>query len=237
MTAHRSIRIRMADRPGALSAIGAALAAQRVDIIRLDVVSHEDGAVVDDLFLAAHDESAIDRATASFYGDVEVHALQGFSGDPVTGMALALGGVGAAVNVRDALGALANGVRRFLPSDTVAVLRRGTDGGYDILIGAPGLPTVRADEPFAFRDLVVATELASREPWAPPGFVAAFGGARVAAVPCGAAGLLLVGRTEPLAFYRGELERAAAYATAAASIAGSKEGALWSPFDELVAVA
>ncbi|WBL36266.1 ACT domain-containing protein [Tepidiforma flava] len=53
MAVVRSIRITMPDRPGALSAVTTALAAHRVDIVRLDVVSHEGEYVVDDLLLEA----------------------------------------------------------------------------------------------------------------------------------------------------------------------------------------
>ncbi|MFN0148674.1 MAG: ACT domain-containing protein [Dehalococcoidia bacterium] len=235
MTAYRSIRIRMTDRPGALSAVGAALAAHRVDIVRLDVVSHEDGTVVDDLFLSAEDDASLDRATASFFGDVDVRPLRGFASDPVTGMATALGAVASAATVSDALAAVAAGVQLFLPSDLVAVLRGRDGGGYDILVGPAGLPTIGASDPFVFRGLSQSAEMSTGEPWAPPEFTGAFPGARVAAAPCGPVGLLLVAREEGLTFYRGELQRLAAYATAAACIAGSKDGALWSPFGELVA--
>lgn len=222
MTAHRSIRIRMADRPGALSAVGAALAAHRVDIVRLDVVSHEDGTVVDDLFLAGDDEAALDRATSSFFGDVEVRPLRGFAADPVVGIGAALGAVASATGKGEALAAIAEGVQRFISCDTVAILRGSGEGGYDILFGPPGLPAISADATFAFRSLALLAELGTSEPWAPPDFMAAFRAARVAAVPCGPGALLLVGRHESLKFYSGELSRLETYAAAGANIAASR---------------
>jgi len=221
MTAHRSIRIRMADRPGALSAVGAALAAHRVDIVRLDVVSHEDGTVVDDLFLAADDEAALDRATSNFFGDVEVRPLRGFADDPVVGMAAALGAVAEAATTSDALAAIAKGVQRFIPCDTVALLRRG-DAACEVILGPPGLPAISSDAAFAFRAATLPAEVGESEPWAPPAFIAAFKAARACAVACGATDLLLVGRHEPLKFYAGELQRLATYASAAAQIAAPK---------------
>jgi ACT domain len=222
MTEYRSIRIRMKDRPGALSAIGAALAAQRVDIVRLDVVSHEDGSVVDDLFLAGEDRTSIERATSSFHSDVEVQMLSALAGDPVAGMGAALGGVAAAPGARDALAAVARGVPLFLPCDSVAVLQGGEDGNYTVVEGPAGLTGIGSSAPFAFRRLRAPVEQDGKGSWAPEEITAGFAMNRVAATPFGPAGVLLVGRAEPLRFYGGELARLGTYAVAAASIAEGK---------------
>ncbi|MBK6662444.1 MAG: ACT domain-containing protein [Thermoflexaceae bacterium] len=66
MTVYRSIRVQITDRPGALFAITAALAAHGVDIVRLDVISSDGTIVVDDLFLGAPSAAAIGDACASF---------------------------------------------------------------------------------------------------------------------------------------------------------------------------
>ena len=72
MTVYRSIRVQITDRPGALFAITAALAAHGVDIVRLDVISSDGTIVVDDLFLGAPSAAAIGDACASFPGDATV---------------------------------------------------------------------------------------------------------------------------------------------------------------------
>ncbi len=221
MTAYRSIRIRMADRPGALSAIGAALAANRVDIVRLDVVSHDDGFVVDDLLLRAVDPEAINLATRSFYGDVEVFPLSGFTQDPVTGMARGIARVAGAANSDATAAAVVAGVPEFMPCDAAALLGACEDGGYALLAGPIGLGSIAANDPFEFRALQSPREMRAEAGWAPPQFAERFGGSRIAALPLGNGLLLLVGRLQPLKFHAGELDRLVAFAQAVTPMLGA----------------
>ncbi|MEO6397497.1 MAG: ACT domain-containing protein, partial [Tepidiformaceae bacterium] len=82
MTVYRSIRIQLPDRPGSLSAITASLAAHGVDIVRLDVVSQEGQSAVDDLYLGAPSEDALDRAIRGFHSDVTAQPFSELLGDP-----------------------------------------------------------------------------------------------------------------------------------------------------------
>ncbi len=217
MTVYRSIRIRMADRPGALSAIGAALAANRVDIVRLDVVSHDDGAVVDDLLLRALDAASIDLATRSFYGDVEVYPIEGFTEDPVIGMARAIGRVAAAPRA-EAASALVAGVKDFIPSDATVLLAPQPDGGFAVLAGPPGLAEIASADSFEFRGLSAPREIRATGDWAPPAFAESIQASRVAGLHLTGGLLLLVVRRQPLKFFAGELDRLAAYVEATAPL-------------------
>lgn len=130
MPVYASARIRMADRPGALSAIGAALAANGVDIVRLDVVSHEGATVVDDLYLAAASQADIDRALGSFFTDVVVERLAGAGTDVVLDLGSALGRVAMAPGVMEARQVALAGALRFIHADEGGAA--GAPGGWDL---------------------------------------------------------------------------------------------------------
>ncbi len=232
MTVFRSIRIEMADRPGALSAIGASLAANRVDIVRLDVVSHEDGTVVDDLYLAAETDGDVDRAVRSFYGDTRVLSFVGLTSDPVTAMGESLGRIAAASSIGEAFVATVEGASRFLAADGSALLRVNATGGYDVLVGPAGLPAVEAGSHFApgwSLSTGQAMAFPARDGWAPPAFAAALSAHWVAAAPCGAGGLLIVSRTAEMPFYRGEIARLDVFARAAGTMTLGKGAPVAAP--------
>ncbi len=65
LTYHRSIRVRLADRPGNLQHVTEVVAAAGVNIVRVEVVSAIGDDVWDDLELAASSESALDTAMAT----------------------------------------------------------------------------------------------------------------------------------------------------------------------------
>ena len=109
MSVFRSVRVQMKDRPGALSALGAALAALSVDIVRLDVVSHEGDLVVDDLYLRAAADSDIDLAVAGFMDATSVTTFTGFASDPSRKMAERLREITAASGLPAAWSATAAG--------------------------------------------------------------------------------------------------------------------------------
>src|SRR5512143_3097134 len=99
MPAYRAIRIHMPDRPGALSAISTALAAHQVDIVRLDVVSHEGSTVVDDLVLSAASQEDIGSAIGGFHPEVSIRTFDEIIGDPALEMGTALGSVAASPSI------------------------------------------------------------------------------------------------------------------------------------------
>jgi hypothetical protein len=221
MPAYRSIRIQMPDRPGALSAISAALAAHGVDIVRLDVVSHEGLSVVDDLFLAAETQDDLGRAVGSFLPDVTVRTFEGMAGDPALEMGEGLARCVTAETVEGCREASVLGAQQLARGDAGAFLRASADGGVDVLQGPPGLPRIGPGEPFAGRWALQrgsAMAFPVNETWAPAHFEQALGAAWVALAPSGPFDVVMVVRRLNIAFYTGELERLSAFARAAGAI-------------------
>ena len=210
----------MRDRPGALSALGAALAALSVDIVRLDVVSHEGDLVVDDLYLRAASESDIDLAVAGFMDTQSVVTFQGFAGDPARKMAERLHDVVGAANLAAAWFATAAGVLDIVYGSQALLLRVTPGGEINQLAGTVSVPAIGADDPFAGRWALIyasAAAFAARGEWAPPALREALSAAWIAVAPCGTADLLVVSRSADMPFYAGELERLTAFSAAAAS--------------------
>ena len=221
MTAYRSIRLQLPDRPGALSTISTALAAHGVDIVRLDVVSHDGSIVVDDLFLAAPTYDDIGAAVANFQADVLVRTFDHTSGDPSIEMGTALAATARASSLEKARTAAMEGAVRLARADVGAILRATDDGGFVVLAGPPGLPNLASDGPFAGRralqrDTAIAFPVSDR--WAPAQFQQGLGGSWVAIAPCSPFDVLLVARRLNIAFYTGELERLSVYADAVGGI-------------------
>ncbi len=219
MTVFRSIRVHMADRPGALSAITAALAAHGVDIVRLDVVSHEGETVVDDLYLSADDEEAIYRATHSFYGDVAVRGFESAGGDIPNAMATALAAIAAARSPVEAAGLTAAGALTVVNGDEALLLRCSSSGGLSAIAGPA--PSIAPTEAFAGRwslEHESALAVAATSGWAPDAFKAFFGAWWVAMAPLGKRDVLVLARRLDMPFYAGELHRLLAYASAAHAI-------------------
>ncbi len=217
MPVYRVIRITMPDRPGALSAVTASLAAHRVDIVRLDVVSHDGGSVVDDLLLAAESADDITRASAGFLSEVTVRTFEGLPGDPTIEMGTGLRRVAGAAP-REAAMALVDAAATLLRADHAVLLAAGPDGELSALAATFEVPAVPLEAPFAGRwALERGTPLAfpASDGWAPAELRQALGAAWVAVVPCGELRLLLVSRSLSIAFYSGELERLHAFAEAA----------------------
>jgi hypothetical protein len=221
VTAYRSIRIQMPDRPGALSAISTALAANTVDIVRLDVVSREGATVVDDLFLTASSQDEIGAAVGSFHGDVTVRTFDGQSGEPTIEMGAGLLEVATAPTLAAARLAAAEGARRLGRADLAVLLRATSDGGYE-WDGGPGeLPAIGDSEAFVGRWALqrrAAIAFPVADGWAPVRVQHALEAAWVAIAPFDAFGLLLVARKLNIAYFTGELERLSAFADAAAAI-------------------
>lgn len=224
MPAYRSIRIQMPDRPGALSTISAALAAHGVDIVRLDVVSHEGSMVVDDLLLGAAAQEEIGAAIGGFYPEVTVRTFESLVGDPALEMGNSLGRIAAAGSIDGARSEAISGAARIGRADDALLLRVRDDGGFAVVAGAATVPAVAPSEAFAGRWVLerrAAAAFPVADGWAPLGFQHALGSAWVALAPVGAFDLLLTSRALNIPYYAGELERIASYGEAAGAILAS----------------
>lgn len=221
MTVYRSIRVQITDRPGALFAITAALAAHGVDIVRLDVISSDGTTVVDDLFLGAPSAAAIGDACASFPGDATVRTFEDTAGDPVLEMGSGLHRAATAPSVQDARDAAIEAARHLLRADIAVLLRAAEGGSMSIAAGPANLPAIAAGDPFAPRWVLqhaTAAAFPAHEGWAPPGFHRALGAAWVAIAPSWPLDLLVVVRHLSIPFHAGELERLSTFASAAGAI-------------------
>ena len=221
MPAYRSIRIQMPDRPGALSTISAALAAHGVDIVRLDVVSHEGSLVVDDLLLGAANPEDIGAAIGSFYPEVTVRTFESLVGDPALEVGNSLGRVAAAGSVDGARAEAIAGAARIGRAEGAVLLRVREDGGFTVVAGSATVPAIRANEAFAGRWVLerrAAAAFPVADGWAPAEFQHALTPAWVALAPAGALDLMVTSRHLNIPYYAGELERLASFAEAAGTI-------------------
>lgn len=222
MPVYRSIRIQMPDRPGALSAISTALAVQGVDIIRLDIVGHNGGMVVDDLLVAGPSQEAIGQAIGSFQTDVVVKTFEDTGGDPTLTMADGLMGVARSPNGSAALESTMAHARKLGRADAVFVAAAREDGGLVLqdALRAP-LAEVPSDDPFVLRWILhrqTAAAFTMDDGWAPANVRGELAGAWVALAPLGAFHVLLLTRMLNIPFLRDELERIASFAEVAAAV-------------------
>ena len=221
MPAYRSIRIQMPDRPGALSAISTALAVHGVDIVRLDVVSHPAGDVVDDLFLSGPSQEVIGQAVGSFQPDVIVRTFDQASGDPTLEMGLGLTAAARASSAAGAFEAVRSHGLVIGRADTSAVARATPDGGFSFIAGPVGNSTVAADETFAGRYALARQEpiaFPADNDWAPGSVQTALQAAWVAVAPLGPFDLLILCRQLNIAYLPDELERIGVFAEAAGAV-------------------
>ncbi len=217
MPIYRVIRIAMPDRPGALSAVTASLAAHGVDIVRLDVVSHDGEAVVDDLLLAAKSAVDIGSAVAGFLPEVVVKTFEGLPGDPTIEMGSGLRVIALAPTVSEAQVALLMGAANLLRADHAVLLTAGPRGEMDVTAATCDVPGLAASAAFAGRwalERVAPAAFPASPGWAPVEVQEALGASWVAMAPCGDLRLLMVTRSSNVAFYSGELERLHAFAEA-----------------------
>lgn len=221
MPAYRSIRIQMPDRPGALSAISTALAVHGVDIVRLDVVSHPAGDVVDDLFLSGPSQEVIGQAVGSFQPDVIVRTFDQMSGDPALEMGLGLAAAARAAAPGEALEAVRTHGLVIGRADTAALARATPEGGFSFPVGPVGNSTVAADEAFAGRYALARQEpiaFPADNDWAPGSVQTAMQAAWVAVAPIGPFDLLILCRQLNIAYLPDELERIGTFAEAAGAV-------------------
>ncbi len=217
------IRISMPDRPGALSQICLALAAHSVDITHLDVVSADNGMVVDDLTLVADSLADIKKAVSSFRLEVAVMALPGTPGDPVTELGTALTGLASAPELASSLKLLMTGCRRFIRADEAFVQAIDSSGAVTTLASERPLPDVGAGEVFAGRAVLtppMAATFAGASDWAPASLRVALGASVVAMAPLGQSAILGATRIGPIPFTAGEMRRLALFSGAASAILG-----------------
>lgn len=214
----RSIRVYLPDRPGALSAVTAALASHGVNILRLRVVSNDDGVAVDDIELAAGAAHEIDAAMSAFPPDVTALVLGAGLGDPVLAATRGLGAVASAPNRGIAEQRLAGWALSVLRADAASLIAVDESGANHISGAACAPPSA------ALRHLM-GTVLAGGAPLTveAPSSVDAFpflgfGAAHAALAPCGPSRVLVAGRRLAVPFAPGELERFAAFSEAAGYI-------------------
>ncbi len=75
----RSVRIRLADRPGALAEVTRLLADHTIDIVRLEVWSDGDGTAWDDITLAAPEQAVLDAGIGALASvTMEAEVLPGY---------------------------------------------------------------------------------------------------------------------------------------------------------------
>lgn len=215
------IRISMPDKPGALSQVCLALAAHQVDITHLDVVSAQDGMVVDDLTLVAETLADIRKAVTSFRREVAVMVLPGTPGDPVFELGGALAALASAPNLASGLQQVMNGCQRFIRADEAFVQSLDPAGEVATIASARPLPGVAASDTFAGRALLsppMAATFAGASDWAPASLRVALGASVVAMAPLGSSAILGAIRISPIPFTAGEMRRMALFSGAASAI-------------------
>lgn len=220
MAEQQVIRIRMRDRPGALSQVCTALAAHGVDIIHLDVVSAHGGEVVDDLVLSGKEPGDIARAVRGFLPDVIVSPLPGGTTEPVFEFGSALLRLAAISDPDAALAEFATGAGQFVRANQSLFLRI-KPGSNRIFSSLAGIPEIEATEPCAarviFAPATVVTFPGASE-WAPAAFRANLGAEHVALAPIGGMGVVVLTRQGDIPFTQGELRRLGLYTKAATAL-------------------
>ena len=218
MPAYRAIRIQMPDRPGALSSISTALAAHRVDIVRLDVVSHEGDAVVDDLVLHAASQDDIGAAISGFWPEVTVRTFDGIAGDPALEMGTNLARVAASVSIEQARAATLTGATGIIRADAALLLRLDDTGAMAVLAATVPATGIERSEPFAARWVLEHSAAAAfpvHDGWAPARFQHEVSAAWAAIAALNAFDVLVAVRRLNIPFYTGEVARLSAFAEAA----------------------
>ena len=220
MAEQQVIRIRMRDRPGALSQICTALAAHGVDIIHLDVVSAHDGEVVDDLALSGKEPGDIARAVRGFLPDVVVSPLPGGTTEPVFEFGSALLRLAAISDQEAALTEFATGAGQFVRANQSLFLRI-KHGSNRIFSSLAGIPEIEATEPCAARVIfspATVVTFSGASDWAPAPFRAPLGAEHIALAPVGTLGVVVLARQGDIPFTQGELRRLGLYTKAATAL-------------------
>jgi hypothetical protein len=199
------LRASLVDRPGALSALTAAVSRAGGDIVALEVIDRADGVAVDDLSLTAEaDATALRRAMEQVPG-VIVEALREVDVLPDPGAPLALG-ARVAERGKGAVRTLVEGLPAALTASWSCAIGSGV-GGIDLLASSGDAPALDGIE-VPWLPLVAPRRLARAE-WMPPAWRAEVdAGLEVAAAPLGlSAAAVLVGRRHGPRFRSSELRQ------------------------------
>jgi hypothetical protein len=229
MRGERRWRLRVAidDRPGALAALATTLGVHDIDVQRIDVVAR-DGVAVDDIWIELPLGSRIDSLEPVLrrLRGVTVRALLPVASvdDPVTVMAEACASVAGASDVAAAAAAAVGGVSMIADAEIAAFLIDCGDGALELVSAHGEFPAqVAAHEQCIARDAMLGggpIVVPGAYPWAPDPWrmraAAEWAAAFPVATTTSPASLLVV-RTEPLPFERGEIARLAAFASTVAA--------------------
>jgi hypothetical protein len=189
------VRLRLPDRPGALAAVTAQLAAHEVDVLRVEVIDRELGSAVDDLLLRGERlDAALDGLGSRA---LVLGRRQGVDlGDPALAMAEACEAVSTARDEREAAGRLVHAALRLVLADASLLCVRREGGVLAVLASSAGDQPLAVD---ASSRSLIDSALESGEcltadgrmPWAPPALRADQPEGAVAVVPLAAASLIL----------------------------------------------
>ncbi|MEO6398220.1 MAG: hypothetical protein ABIP13_07100, partial [Tepidiformaceae bacterium] len=178
----------------------------------------EGQSAVDDLYLGAPSEDALDRAIRGFHSDVTAQPFSELLGDPALQVGRSLAAVASARSSSAATAAVAEGARLLLRGET-AFLFEATAGGFVQLPQTDAAFPLSTDETAAgwwclerSSAVVLRVERAPTE--------RTFGGddSWLALAACGPTALVALCRPGVLPVYAGELERLVMYGRAAAAI-------------------
>jgi hypothetical protein len=200
-----ALRASVLDRPGALSALTAALARVGADVVTLDVIDRVDGIAVDDLWVEADvDPPTLRRAVEQVPG-VIVETLRGVDAFPDPGAPMAL----AAHVVERGKGAvreLVEGLPGALGASWCVAVASGLVG-LDVLAGTDGAPDL-SELSIPWLPLAAPRRL-ERAEWMPESWRAQVAeGLELAAAPLGPSPTaLLIGRTRGPRFRSAELRQ------------------------------
>lgn len=209
-----ALRICMPDRPGALAAVTARLAAVGADIVSLDVIDREDGLAVDDLCVRSEAEPEVLHAAVEEVDGVVVEALV-----PATSFRTVEAPVLLAATLveegKGAVPALVDGLPAALWTTWALALTRSL-GGLEVLAATGGAPALEmAGLPWLPLRGARRFDAAA---WMPDEWRrrVAQGALELAAAPLGPSGsALLVGREPGVRFRAAELGQLSALARVA----------------------
>lgn len=192
MAVRYTLRVSLVDRPGALSALTAAISRAGGDIVTLEVVERGDGVAVDEIALTADADSAALRRELEQVPGVIVESLRevGVFADPGAPMGLAATVV---QRGKGAVRTLVEGLPPALSASWALAVASGSRG-LDRLGATEGAPDLEGAE-MRWLPLAAPRRL-ERAEWMPPAWRASIAeGLELAAAPLGlSATAVLVGR-------------------------------------------
>ena len=211
----RLVRLRVRDRAGSLAAVTQHLAAHRVNVLRLEVLTRESGFAIDDLLVtgAGLDEAlaTLDRSVAVLADRREVDLL-----DPGLAMANACASVTAAGSAREAARQLVRSALELVFAEAACVcIREGHGFLRPVAATVPDLPPLEDGPASLLRSALFSGECLTadgRAPWATGAFREHLPSGAVLAVPGGSPSflVLVLAREDDAPFVSTEVDRLAA---------------------------